>query len=78
MIYYFSSKDNNRYLTITKKDTSKGMKKPASLQLVKNSCQQIHGLLQRFPVTNKERLELMPKTDKNQVNEGMCVQGTKL
>ena len=54
-----------------KKETAKALKKPAMLQLVKNSRQQIHGLLQRFPVTNKERLELMPKTDKNQVNEGM-------
>ena len=40
------------------------------LQLVKNSRQTIQSMLQRFPVTNKERLELLPKTDKNQVNEG--------
>jgi hypothetical protein len=32
--------------------------------MVKNSRQQIHSLLQRFPLTNKERQELLPKTEK--------------
>ena len=66
-------KAGNRYITLTKKDGKNSkLRKPTVLQLVKNSRQQIQGLLQRFPVTNKERLELVPKTDKTQVNEGMA------
>ena len=63
-------KGASRYLTISKTETCKALRKPAMLQLVKNSRQTIQSMLQRFPVTNKERLELLPKTDKNQVNEG--------
>jgi hypothetical protein len=43
----------------------------ASLHMVKNSRQQIHSLLQRFPLTNKERQELLPKTEKGSANEGI-------
>ncbi|KAJ8304720.1 hypothetical protein KUTeg_018303 [Tegillarca granosa] len=41
----------------------------ATFQLVKNSRQQINSVLQRFPLTNKERQELQPRTDRSQINE---------
>ena len=60
----------SRYLVLTKKDSGSMTSKSATFQLVRNSRYQIGNMLQRFPVSSKERLELLPNTDKSQVNEG--------
>ena len=67
---YFYSKGANRFLTITKVDGSRTVRATAVFNLVRNSRHQIHTLIQRFPVTNKERQELLPRTDRAQSSEG--------
>ncbi|XP_006812648.1 3'-5' RNA helicase YTHDC2-like, partial [Saccoglossus kowalevskii] len=57
-------KSSNRYLTIFKKDCNKMPCSVATYQMTRNSRHQIHGLLQRFPVTNKERQELQQRTER--------------
>ena len=70
-MYILYSKRANRYVTVYKKEGSLATQSAASLHMVKNSRQQIHSLLQRFPLTNKERQELLPKTEKGSANEGI-------
>ncbi|CAH1795870.1 unnamed protein product [Owenia fusiformis] len=62
-------KGNNRYLTVGKKEGNQTLKASSLFSLMKNSRQQINSLLQRFPVTNKERQELQPRTDKGHYSE---------
>ncbi|XP_045156414.2 3'-5' RNA helicase YTHDC2-like [Mercenaria mercenaria] len=59
----------SRYLVLAKKDVGSMASRSAAFQLVRNSRYQIGNMLQRFPVTSKERQELLPNTDKSQVNE---------
>lgn len=64
-----SGKRANRCLTVYKKEGSMATQSAASLHMVRNSRQQIHSLVQRFPLTNKERQDLLPKTEKGSLNE---------
>ncbi|CAG2221355.1 YTHDC2 [Mytilus edulis] len=64
-----SGKRSSRYLTVYKKEGSLATQSAASLHMVRNSRQQIHSLLQRFPLTSKERQDLLPKTERISVNE---------
>ncbi|KAI0208497.1 3'-5' RNA helicase YTHDC2 [Lamellibrachia satsuma] len=64
-------KGANRYLTISKKDGVHTMHTSAIFHLVRNSRHQIMTLLQRFPLTNKERQDLQPRTDRGQYSDGM-------
>lgn len=65
-------KGASRYLILSKKDgTLSSNSKGVHFEIIRNSKGQIGNLLQRFPLSSKERLELMPNMDKNQVNEGM-------
>ncbi|KAK2182376.1 hypothetical protein NP493_355g01027 [Ridgeia piscesae] len=64
-------KGANRYLTISKKDGVHTMHSTAIFHLVRNSRHQIVTLLQRFPITNKERQDLQPRTDRGQYSDGM-------
>lgn len=57
-------KGSNRFISVTKKDGSSILQVPATFQLIKNSRQQIQTLLQRFGLTNKERQELLPRTER--------------
>ena len=66
-------KGANRFLTVTKVDGSHTVRATAIFHLVRNSRHQIHTLVQRFPVTNKERQELLPRTDRSQASEGMLI-----
>nr|XP_046231082.1 3'-5' RNA helicase YTHDC2 isoform X2 [Scatophagus argus] len=51
-------KGPNRFLTIKKKDGSDKPRPPMPLTLTHNSLYFIRSLLQRFPITNKERADL--------------------
>ena len=64
------SKGAARFLTVFKKDGSRTTQSATPLNLVRNSRHQIHTLLQRFPVTNRERQDLQPRTERTQYNEG--------
>ncbi|XP_074650448.1 3'-5' RNA helicase YTHDC2-like [Tubulanus polymorphus] len=57
-------KGSNRYLTVSKKDGSQIVEASASFQLARNSRHQIHMLVQRFPLTNKERQDLQPRIER--------------
>lgn len=61
----------SRYLTITKKDVTQSIHSNAMFHLVRNSRHQIYGLLQRCPLTAKERQELQQRLERNQFNEGL-------
>ncbi|KAG8456301.1 hypothetical protein GDO86_002185 [Hymenochirus boettgeri] len=56
-------KGPNRYLTLRKKDGSEFANALMSCSLAQNSKQTMRSLIQRFPLTNKERAELLPKTE---------------
>ncbi|XP_063820212.1 3'-5' RNA helicase YTHDC2 [Pseudophryne corroboree] len=60
-------KGTNRYLTIRKKDGSEAASALMSCCLTHNTKQAMRSLIQRFPVTNKERTELLPKTERGNV-----------
>ncbi|KAM3937213.1 3'-5' RNA helicase YTHDC2 isoform 2-T2 [Leptodactylus fuscus] len=61
-------KGANRYLTIRKKDGSEACRARMICCLIQISKHTIRNLIQRFPVTNKERTELLPKTERGNVN----------
>lgn len=71
LVSFYFRQGASRYLVLAKKDLSAVMSKSATFQLVRNSRYQVNNMLQRFPVTSKERLELLQNTEKNQVNDGM-------
>ena len=71
--FFFYRKGANRFLTVTKPDGTNTVRATAIFHLVRNSRHQVHTLLQRFPVTNKERQELLPRTDRSQANEGLLL-----
>lgn len=60
------SKGTSRCITVSKKTGNQGCSKDAAFQLVGNSRHQIQTLLQRFPLTNKERQELQPRAERGQ------------
>ncbi|KAM8961846.1 3'-5' RNA helicase YTHDC2 [Pelodytes ibericus] len=60
-------KGTNRYLTIRKKDGSEAASALMSCPLTHNTKHAVRSLIQRFPVTNKERTELLPKTERGNV-----------
>lgn len=68
---YVNSKKANRYVSATKKDAAQSSQSVATFHLVRNSRQTIHSLLQRFPLTTKERQELQQRLERNQYNEGL-------
>ncbi|KAM4710439.1 3'-5' RNA helicase YTHDC2 [Discoglossus pictus] len=60
-------KGTNRCLTIRKKDGSEAVSALMSCNLTHNTKHAVRSLIQRFPVTNKERTELLPKTERGNV-----------
>ncbi|XP_075457659.1 3'-5' RNA helicase YTHDC2 isoform X2 [Ascaphus truei] len=60
-------KGSNRCLTLKKKDGSETASALMSCNLAHNTKHAVRSLIQRFPVTNKERTELLPKTDRGNV-----------
>ena len=71
MCGFLLRKGANRYLTVRKKDGSQSVQTVAVFNLVRNSRHQIHSLTQRFPITNKERQDLQPRTERGQYSEGI-------
>uniref|UniRef100_A0A493TAM6 RNA helicase n=1 Tax=Anas platyrhynchos platyrhynchos TaxID=8840 RepID=A0A493TAM6_ANAPP len=57
-------KGSNRYLTVRKKDGSEVIHAVMTCCLVPTTKHAIQRLIQRFPVTSKERTELLPKTER--------------
>ncbi|XP_037229225.1 3'-5' RNA helicase YTHDC2 isoform X2 [Falco rusticolus] len=57
-------KGANRYLTVRKKDGSERTHAVMTCFLAPKTKHSIWSLIQRFPVTNKERTELLPKTER--------------
>lgn len=69
-LYMNFRKGANRFLTIYKKDGVTLGSWTASFQLARNSRHQIMSLLQRLPLTSRERADLQPRTHKMSVSEG--------
>uniref|UniRef100_A0A8C3GHP6 3'-5' RNA helicase YTHDC2 n=1 Tax=Cairina moschata TaxID=8855 RepID=A0A8C3GHP6_CAIMO len=57
-------KGSNRYLTVRKKDGSEVIHAAMTCCLIPTTKHAIQRLIQRFPVTSKERTELLPKTER--------------
>ncbi|XP_029860028.1 3'-5' RNA helicase YTHDC2 isoform X6 [Aquila chrysaetos chrysaetos] len=57
-------KGANRYLTVRKKDRSELTHAVMTCGLAPSTKHTVRSLIQRFPVTNKERTELLPKTER--------------
>ncbi|XP_010017187.1 PREDICTED: probable ATP-dependent RNA helicase YTHDC2, partial [Nestor notabilis] len=57
-------KGANRYLTVKKKDGSELAYAVMTCVLAPSTKHAVRNLIQRFPVTNKERTELLPKTER--------------
>lgn len=60
----FFRKGSNRFLTIRKKDGSEAAQSIMTFSLSPCSKQVIRNLLQRFPMTNKEITDLLPRTER--------------
>ncbi|OCU02238.1 3'-5' RNA helicase YTHDC2 [Xenopus laevis] len=60
-------KGPNRCLTLKKKNGSEASSALMSCNLTQNTKQAVRNLIQRFPLTNKERTELLPKTERGNV-----------
>uniref|UniRef100_A0A8C3L563 RNA helicase n=1 Tax=Chrysolophus pictus TaxID=9089 RepID=A0A8C3L563_CHRPC len=54
-------KGSNRYLTVRKKNGSDVAHAEMTCCLTPRTKQAVHSLIHRFPLTNKERIELLPK-----------------
>uniref|UniRef100_A0A6I8SLL3 3'-5' RNA helicase YTHDC2 n=1 Tax=Xenopus tropicalis TaxID=8364 RepID=A0A6I8SLL3_XENTR len=60
-------KGPNRCLTLKKKNGSEASSSLMSCTLTQNTKKAVCNLIQRFPLTNKERTELLPKTERGNV-----------
>ncbi|XP_051523162.1 3'-5' RNA helicase YTHDC2 isoform X2 [Myxocyprinus asiaticus] len=57
-------KGSGRYLTVKKKDGSETSRSVMTCSLSHNSKHMVRNLLQRFPITSKERTDLLPRTER--------------
>jgi len=64
-------KGAGRFLVVTKKTGIQTVQAAAVFNIAKSSRNQIRTLLQRFPVTTKERQELQPRTERGQYTNGI-------
>jgi hypothetical protein len=64
---YFYRKGASRYLTVYKREGSSIVQADAVFQLVQSSRQHVYALLHKFPLTNKERQELLPLTERDRM-----------
>ncbi|XP_069787051.1 3'-5' RNA helicase YTHDC2 isoform X3 [Narcine bancroftii] len=60
-------KGAHRFLTLKKKDGSEMTQSVMTCTLTHSMKHAIHNLIQRFPVTNKERTDLLPRTERGNV-----------
>lgn len=66
-IMFLSRKGTNRYLTIRKKDGGDTNGALMTCCLTHNTKHIMRDLVQRFPISNKEKTELLPKTERSNV-----------
>jgi hypothetical protein len=64
---YFYRKGASRYLTIYKREGSSIVQADAVFHLVLTSRQHVYTLLFKSPLTNKERQELLPLTERDRM-----------
>lgn len=64
LISFIFRKGSSRTLTIRKKDGSETAQSIMTFNLSHNSKHAVRSLLQRFPITNKERTDLLPRTER--------------
>ncbi|TRY87943.1 hypothetical protein DNTS_005233 [Danionella cerebrum] len=57
-------KGSGRFLTVRKKDQTDGSQSIMTFDLTHSSRQLVQNLLQRFPITSKERSELQPRSER--------------
>jgi hypothetical protein len=69
--FFFFRKGANRVLTIFKKERGSLGSWSTGFQLARNSRHQILSLLQRLPLTARERADLQPRTHKMSISEGI-------
>lgn len=69
---YLFRKGANRVLNIYKKEQGT-LGWSAGFQLARNSRHQIMALLQRLPLTTRERADLQPRTQKMSISEGLLL-----
>ncbi|XP_073514156.1 3'-5' RNA helicase YTHDC2-like isoform X3 [Phyllobates terribilis] len=62
-----NGKGFNRCLTVWKKDGSEGLRAHMSCCLIQTTRHAMRNLFQRFPVTIKERTDLLPQTERGNV-----------
>lgn len=62
-------KNNSRYLTVTRLQTT-GLAETAILDVTRNSQQQMMNLMQRCPLTHKEKQDLIPRAHKSTNPQG--------
>ncbi|PNF38747.1 putative ATP-dependent RNA helicase YTHDC2, partial [Cryptotermes secundus] len=60
-------KGANRYVTVYKREGSSIVQADAVFQLARSSRQHMYALLLKFPLTNKERQELLPLTERDRM-----------
>ncbi|KAJ8395601.1 hypothetical protein AAFF_G00030820 [Aldrovandia affinis] len=58
-------KGSRRFLTIWKKDSSEAAQSMMTFNLSHNAKHIVRSLLQRFPITNKDRSDLLPRTERS-------------
>lgn len=69
LINFFRRKGANRYLTVYKREGSTIIQEDATVKLQKTSKQSIYNLIQKFPLSAKERQELLPLTERERTFE---------
>ncbi|KAK6644023.1 hypothetical protein RUM43_000288 [Polyplax serrata] len=60
-------KRSNRFLTVYKREGSTIVQADAHFQLSRQSRQIVYNLLNKFPLTNRERQDLLPQTERDRI-----------
>ena len=71
ILMYVFRKSANRYVTVSKKDSSIISEEATAFSLMKNTRSQIMNMMQKFPLTSKEKQDLQPRTERGQHYEGI-------
>lgn len=70
--HVMNRKGSSRFLTVYKKEGSTIMSREAEVVLAESTRSTILGLLHRCPVTNKERQDLLPATERDRLMNPEC------
>ena len=69
ILYIFCRKGANRFLTVYKREGSTIVQADAWIKLESSSKQGIYNLIQKFPLDNKERRDLLPPTERERTDD---------